>query len=259
MKIGNIYLEEDGSVHACLCKLTPAIAKEILKRNVNNRKIRQQYIDRLTREMLSGNWTPISNGIGFDVNGNLIDGQHRLLACVKANVDIWVIIVTGLPEKAMIHSDRGIIKTLPDVLTRSGVCSNRQMVQISTFMAKWNEGIRFINDSTVAEYVELYKDSLEAVSNESRSHKPPFTCVGLCAAITEAHSIYGEKAIEFLRLVKSDIGHNDRTCPALRLRIKMYDLKGKGGFGRGYQETTYKYTCYAFNAWIQGKKNIRRL
>jgi hypothetical protein len=251
MKIGNIVLQEDSSVTARLCLIHPLDAEQMMKRNVNNRKIRVLYVGRLAREILSGGWIPISNGIGFDIEGNLVDGQHRLLACIKSQKPIWVIVVTGLPSKAMEHSDRGIGKTLPDVLTRTGYCSDRIMVQIANFLSRNNNKDLYPSDTSVKEYIELYKDSLETVANESRARIAKFTTVGFCAAIVEAHSIYGNKAIDFMRTVKSEVGHTDRTCPALRLRMK---LLGMVGAGQRIQDSTYRYTCYAFNAWIRGKK-----
>ena len=66
--------------------ITPSIAAAWLARNMNNRRPNQRIIDELAAAITAGLWHTTHQGIAFDELGQLIDGQHRLLAIVKAGV-----------------------------------------------------------------------------------------------------------------------------------------------------------------------------
>jgi hypothetical protein len=54
--------------------------------------------------------------IRFTKSGRMIDGQHRLIACVMTQRPFWAIIVTGLDEDVSRTIDTGKIRTLSNVL-----------------------------------------------------------------------------------------------------------------------------------------------
>lgn len=67
--------------------ITPEKAAELLKsKNDENRPIRKRSVDRLAAEMRTGKWTLTHQGIAFGADGSLMDGQHRLAACVESGV-----------------------------------------------------------------------------------------------------------------------------------------------------------------------------
>ena len=67
-------------------KITPELAREILKGNSKNRKIRQQRVDYLADEMKNGRWQISHQGICIATDGRVLDGQHRLLAVIQSGV-----------------------------------------------------------------------------------------------------------------------------------------------------------------------------
>lgn len=80
--------------------ITPALAIEWLERNTLNRFVRDTLVAELGRDMLAGRWRG-HNGeaIRFDSQGRLVDGQHRLWACVNADVPFISLVVEGIdPE-----------------------------------------------------------------------------------------------------------------------------------------------------------------
>lgn len=73
--------------------VTPELAEEILAiRNPYNRPIRDGAAEKISREMLSGEYRS-DNGeaLIFDQNGDLLDGQHRLWAVIlsKMTFKFW--------------------------------------------------------------------------------------------------------------------------------------------------------------------------
>ena len=66
--------------------ITPEYAKELLDYNKKNRSLSKATVDRYAEDMRKDNWQQNGEAIKIDWDGNLIDGQHRLAACVKSGV-----------------------------------------------------------------------------------------------------------------------------------------------------------------------------
>ena len=85
--------------------ITPDMAKEWLEKNVKNRRLNMFRVDVLVKDMKDGKFTLSPSPICFDHDGYLIDGQHRLSACVLANVPIVSVVAYDVPSDVVI--DRG--------------------------------------------------------------------------------------------------------------------------------------------------------
>lgn len=98
--------------------ITPEEAKEIVtKRNPNNRKITESTASSYKRQMLDNIWFFNGQSICFDINGNLIDGQHRLTACFKSNIPLKTVVVVGLQTKAYETTDIGKTRSYKDIVS----------------------------------------------------------------------------------------------------------------------------------------------
>lgn len=78
--------------------ITPEIAKEYLNHNDKNprKNINSNTVDAYARDIKSGNFFLNGESIVFDANGDLKDGQHRLLAIIKANTPCYVYVIRGI-------------------------------------------------------------------------------------------------------------------------------------------------------------------
>lgn len=63
-----------------LVSVTPSLAREWLKKNTKNRPIRPSHVETLRQALVRGEQVTTHQGIAFDTEGELIDGQHRLAA-----------------------------------------------------------------------------------------------------------------------------------------------------------------------------------
>lgn len=107
--------------------ITPAIARHYLQRNQNNRVVTQRHVEFLADAMMSDNWNLNGEAIKVDVKGNLLDGQHRLEACLKAGVSFKTLVVEGLDTESFVTMDTGRKRTSGDLLSIEGV-KNYNMV-----------------------------------------------------------------------------------------------------------------------------------
>jgi hypothetical protein len=101
--------------------ITPEQAQAMLDKNQNNRPLKQASIKRYASAMVEGKWALNGQGIILDGNDNLLDGQHRLHACVRAGVSFTTLVVRGVVrEDAFSTMDTGRNRTPADILAMLG-------------------------------------------------------------------------------------------------------------------------------------------
>jgi hypothetical protein len=117
--------------------ITPQEAAETLStKNFSNRPISASVVDKYEQEMKRGRWKLSGEPIIFGKSGRLLDGQHRLKACVAANVSFETVVVKGAEDHVFDVIDDGKTRTVGDVLAVHG------HVNAATLAA----GLRFVWD-----------------------------------------------------------------------------------------------------------------
>lgn len=95
--------------------ITPDVAIAMLERNVKNRNLNHKQ-NKYKGAMERGEWTLNGESIIFDYNGYLLDGQHRLDACVSSGVPFSTVVVRGVAPKAQETMDMGRKRSVADFL-----------------------------------------------------------------------------------------------------------------------------------------------
>jgi len=99
--------------------ITPEAALQLLELNVSNRYVRKVVVARYAADMSSGNWR--LTGEPIIVNGtSLVNGQHRLLACVQSGVSFTTAVFRGAGDDVFSVVDSGLTRQHGDVLTHEG-------------------------------------------------------------------------------------------------------------------------------------------
>lgn len=96
--------------------VTPAIATKWLEGNTHNRPIYQSVVERYARDMTKGNWRVTHQGVAFNTNGTLVDGQHRLWAIIESGKTIALLVHHGLPLESQSVIDVGATRSSRDRL-----------------------------------------------------------------------------------------------------------------------------------------------
>lgn len=106
-------------------EITPAEASQIIANyNTKNRKANKNHVNALAKNMTNGTWRYNGHPILFDSNNTLIDGQHRLLAVIKANMPILFDIKRGLDPECIKSIDiEAKPRTLGDLLKMDGIAN----------------------------------------------------------------------------------------------------------------------------------------
>jgi len=102
--------------------ISPADADKLLTdHNHHNRNVKESKIGRWTRAMAEGHWDPDASDIKTDTNGDLLDGQHRLIACVRSGVAFGTLLRTGIEPETQRRVDIGAARTIGDTFKLEGI------------------------------------------------------------------------------------------------------------------------------------------
>jgi hypothetical protein len=94
--------------------ITPEIAAEWLRYNPSNRPLRRWWVKVLAARINQGEWRVTHQGIAFNADGDLCDGQHRLAAIVMAGIACYCAVFNGVDPKSFKAMDQGVKRTMAD-------------------------------------------------------------------------------------------------------------------------------------------------
>lgn len=105
--------------------MTPRQAQWILDHlNTNNRPLYDPTWERYAGIVLSSQWRQTHQGLAIDREKVLQDGQHRLMAIVKAGQEVVVPFFVGMDPENWKAIDEGLIRTAAQQLGRGGAETN---------------------------------------------------------------------------------------------------------------------------------------
>lgn len=99
-------------IRTAIVEINPKKAVEMLTKNKHNRKKRPGHVAFLARAMRIGSFETTHQGIAFDDNGDLVDGQHRLYAIVESNTTQTMLVTYGVSS---VNLDNGLSRTMTDL------------------------------------------------------------------------------------------------------------------------------------------------
>lgn len=134
-------VEKETKINFEIATITPEIAAAWLDANVKNRKLQQRLVTRLAHDMRKGNFDFTGDTIKFDRNNKLIDGQHRLRACVLSNTPFEAIVVYGLDPQAQNVIDTGKARTKGDMLALQGITNWTNTASAYRFLFNYKYGV----------------------------------------------------------------------------------------------------------------------
>lgn len=209
--------------------ITPSMAADMLKFNDRNRPLSAPTIARNVREMESGrfHWTRLP--IIFSDAGRLIDGQHRLIACVKSGVTIKSDVVFGAPDEAFAFIDVGKKRSGGDIFAIKGV-ENANLVAAATLkmvaiLELWPRSVSKNPRLTVSEVYERFLAFPRFEESVHFGHIFNKARIMEGSLATALHYYCAQKnramADEFFEKVASGIGITGKSDPVNRLRDRL--------------------------------------
>jgi hypothetical protein len=105
-----------SDIHTETILVTPVMARAWLKRNVVNRKLSQAYVDKVAWDIQRGNFDFNHESVAFNVQDELVDGQHRLTAIAKAGVPVRLRVSFNVPGGYRSTMNVGRARSAADIL-----------------------------------------------------------------------------------------------------------------------------------------------
>lgn len=115
--MGNpVPVARSNKIYSEVIKVTPEMATKWLEGKVHNREVRDSVVHRYAEDMKAGRWGLTHQGLAFNPDGKLLDGQHRLWAIISANQAVWMTVAYNVPDEAQQYIDGGVSRTAVDVM-----------------------------------------------------------------------------------------------------------------------------------------------
>lgn len=130
---------EEGEVEM-MDPLEPSFAKALLDNRGLNRPLNPKLVDEYARAMAESRWRWVGDTIRLNADMQVIDGQHRLAACVRSNVSMRNVILVTLKSPDAIKSiDLGKPRSMRDQLTieQHGPVDNAILAGVMAEKSNW--------------------------------------------------------------------------------------------------------------------------
>jgi hypothetical protein len=131
----------DGQTMECLW-VTPEVAAFWLSVDVLRRPTSTDQVSRFARDMRAGNWPLNAETVKRDSNGGVMDGTHRLKACVEAGVPFISWVAQGVPPEHQRTVDTGRPRTITDNLALAGNANPAVLGAVAKRAWQWLHGYR---------------------------------------------------------------------------------------------------------------------
>jgi hypothetical protein len=244
-----------GLVSATVVNVTPKLAEELLAKNARNRNIRASRVAEYAREMQAGNWLINGETIVVSESGNLLNGQHRLKAVIKADVAVPMLLATGVAESAFPTLDAGLSRKAADTLNLRGVASATRVAAMARLV------LNYVNDSKIndrrspREIDEVVRDHPEIIDYTNAYRRLIAlgrTGAAACVMIADRFSGKSPLVTEFAEGVMSgaDLAEGDVR---LAYRNRMIGLNRSGAGFQITNITSWHYTQVAIDHWVSGR------
>jgi hypothetical protein len=241
-----------------------ALAEAVLQLNTGNRRVNRRKVDQLVRQMQSGQFENTGEPIIVSAEGIINNGQHRLLAVVKANAVLDMDVRFGIPRKAFSKTDTGTSRSIGDVLTIKGVKAGSQVSSTVRLLILYRRGLpeavrEFVSNDEVSQAFDGWRD-LEDVVGSVNAHafpkavrSTPLYATAFLASRTSAKS----RLDGWLDAVATGL-EVARDNPAYQLRERlMRGVDAPVGTREGQLER-FALMIKSWNLWAKGETVARK-
>lgn len=205
-------------------EVTPDQATKWLEGNMHNRPLSQSLSEKYAEEMRQGRWMLTHQGIAFDADKTLVDGQHRLWAVVLAERSVQFSVTYDVPIATQIVVDDHKPRSAAVALTLAGYAVTATTVATASMMMRgftsYGYGRGKFSKQEIRDCIEKHKDCLEFVTELFRSRKTHLAVAPVRAAVARAY-YHGnrERLNQFVGILLDGIPGDiveDRAALALR-------------------------------------------
>jgi hypothetical protein len=144
--------------------IQPATARTWLeKHNTRNRFLSKTQAERLAQAQRNGEWQFNGQPIQFALDGTLLDGQHRLLACVLSDIAMESLVIWGVDSDSQHTMDMGKPRSVADILALEGYGNHFALAALAKRIALYKaKGLRYaLHQANVQTPGEILREARE--------------------------------------------------------------------------------------------------
>ena len=244
-----------------ISRFDPSFAQMLLDNTpLTQRSLRPRLVDRYAADMLAGRWRCSGDPIRLNARLELIDGQHRCAAVVKAGVTLPdVVLETLYDERAFEVLDQAAPRNLRDVMKLSGAMPVEPTVAAAIIYEYLDFQPRVLSMPEKLQIVTACPHL--PVMREMASFR--IATAGMLAAFLRCLKIDKEAASNFYTaaftntpLIEGEFEENVRLLATWIYATKHEKRVGKTA--EGWKRETASRCFSAWNAWREGR-TMKRL
>jgi hypothetical protein len=268
IKAGSGTAHGPGGVHSTWEFVTWEKAAEYLERNIGNRNIKALNQQRISSEMANDAFVPTHQGIAFDREGILRDGQNRLQAMVDTKTNHWMLVTRGLSPEAQRHMDRNAVRQVSDFMSGSygavRVAAGRIVIAVRTLggvitPSTLGQQLSAITDSELYHLFDYDTDMVALLEKYSKdaNKASKFLPVGPSPVLASS-VIFPDVAENFLGAITSGVGFNEGN-PLLAFRNAALSTYGAANRHTLSQQPMAAYHTIRVFSMVHKQSKVRRL
>ena len=158
----------ETSMRADFITLTPEFAQELVATHnalpedlFKNRPVQPEKVKTLSSQILDGTWDDNAETVKISKMGYILDGRHRVYACIMSGKSIPILYVTGVEEEVFKSIDTGKHRSAGDTFATKSIKNHTNMASIVKRLVGHSKGrtstasttgIRFTNEDALEVY-----------------------------------------------------------------------------------------------------------
>jgi hypothetical protein len=238
--------------------VTPADADWALSHtNTRNRAIANHWVDELTRRIKAGLWQLTHEGVAFDTNGVLIDGQHRLWAVAMSDTTVPMRVFLNEPPEGLQVIDTGRVRASHEVITLAGGMGKVAKNEVATLRVLVS-GLQCYVRRSAAEEADLLRRHRAAV-DFAHDVLPSARYRGVATAVTRGvigrafYSANQPQLRHFADVLQTGVASDEADGP-ITLLLQAFMSTPTGRRSHSDNRAIYAKTERALSAYLKGER-----
>lgn len=213
--------------------VTPSMAKKLLETNTSkNRRIKPAVVNKYAKEMAEGRWRKdTAEAIKISEDGALIDGQHRLLAIVKSNKSIELLVASEVPYENFKVIDTGVSRNAGDAFKIEGIKNSNlvpAIISLYNVLKSTGKGASYEADQvpSITSVLDLYyerQNFWQSASNKAVNWYVSFSHIISPKTLGALYALFYDKnqqdATDFMDQLTTGINIKNQTISYLRAKM----------------------------------------
>lgn len=237
--------------------ISPERAAKLLANQILNRDVNQSKVVAIADAITKGLFILTHQGIAISLDGRLLDGQHRLLACILAQKSIEITVTYDCDSATFQFLDQGTIRTTAGILSTLGYEATKHLAAIARQVVLFKQGKSGSNDPVipveVTAFVKANREALDYSVRVTGNVRRYPAVLGAVHFIFSTLPLSGAlaKADAFIETFRDGLGIESKTNPIYQLKKKLDNRPAGISF---MHRDVLAWTFKAMNAHFNGEE-----